>query len=51
MQVPQVVVERLAQQFDLPTEVFIKYALREETRYNYRHTITEYLGYMAFDDF
>lgn len=51
LQVPQVVVEHLAQQLDLPPEVFVKYALREETRYNHRRTITEYLGYREFDDF
>lgn len=51
IQVPQVVVEHLAQQLDLPPDVFIRYALREETRYNHRRTITEYLGYREFDDF
>lgn len=51
IEVPSVVVEHLAQQLDLPPEVFIKYALREETRYNHRRTITEYLDYREFDDF
>ena len=44
-------VEHLVQQLDLQPDVFIKYALREETRYNHRRTITDYLGYKEFDDF
>ena len=51
IEVPAVVVEHLAQQLDLPPEVLIKYALREETRYSHRRTITEYLGYREFDEF
>lgn len=42
IEVPSVVVEHLAQQLDLLPEVFIKYALREETRYTHRRTITDY---------
>lgn len=45
------VVRHIAQQLDLPPEVFLQYALREETRYNHRRSITEYLGYREFDGF
>lgn len=49
IQVPQVAVRHVAGQLNLPPEVFMRYALREETRYTHRHSIIRYLGYQEFD--
>lgn len=48
---PKVVVQHVAQQLEVSPEVFLRYALREETRYNHRRDIVAYLGYKEFDDF
>ncbi|MDV6376184.1 Tn3 family transposase [Deinococcus arenicola] len=49
IQVPQVAVRHVAGQLDLPPDVFMRYALREETRYTHRHSIIRCLGYQEFD--
>ena len=51
IQVPKVVVQHVAQQLEVSPEVFLRYALREETRYTHRRDIIAYLGYREFDDF
>ena len=51
IQVPRVVVQHVAQQLEIDPEVFLRYALREETRYTHRRDIIAYLGYREFDDF
>lgn len=51
IQVPQVVVRHIAQQLGLSPEVLLLHALREETRYNHRRSLIQYLGYREFDDF
>ncbi|BBN96914.1 transposase Tn3 [Deinococcus grandis] len=51
IQVPRVVVQHVAQQLEVSPEVFLRYALREETRYTHRRDIVAYLGYREFDEF
>ncbi|AXH00563.1 Tn3 family transposase (plasmid) [Deinococcus wulumuqiensis] len=51
IQVPTVVVQHVAQQLEIAPEVFLRYALREETRYTHRRDIVAYLGYKEFDEF
>ncbi|OLV16860.1 Tn3 family transposase [Deinococcus marmoris] len=50
IQVPQVAVRHVAGQLGLPPEVFMRYALREETRYHHRHSIIRYLDYQEFGE-
>ncbi|GGO39329.1 DUF4158 domain-containing protein [Deinococcus humi] len=49
IQVPQVAVRHVAGQLGLPADVFMPYALREETRYTHRHSIIRSLEYQEFD--
>ena len=43
-------VRHVAGQLDLPADVFMRSALREESRYTHRHNIIRYLNYQEFDE-